>query len=81
MQCYHIAAGGLQVEKLMNVGNIRAGDDPRAPSIGVMGPYVSLRRPLEHRLGQRPFDDFYDAYRTTVIVNGCPLSWPPAQKQ
>jgi len=81
MQRYKVTAILFQIQKLVYVRHIGAGDNARASAVGVVWSDVTLRRALKHRLGHHPFTDQDDADRAAVIVDRRTLPLFPAQQQ
>ena len=81
MQRDEFASGRLQVEQLMNVGNVCSGDCTGRPAMSVVRPDSSFFVPIVHRFGELAFADEDDPDRSAVIVNRGTMPRPPAKKQ
>ena len=81
MKRYQVAAILLEIEELVYVWHISAGNDSWASAISIVRSNMSLGRPIEHRFGHHSFANQHDANRATVIMYGSPLTLLPAQQQ
>jgi hypothetical protein len=81
MKRYKVAAILLQIEELVYVWHVGAGDYTRTPAVGIVGPNMSLGRSLEHRLRHHALADQNHSNRAAVVVDRRALTLPPTQQQ
>jgi len=81
MKRYQVAAILLEIEQLVYVWHIGAGNHSWASAISIVRSNMPLRRPIEHRFGHHSFANQHDANRATVIMYRSPLTLLPAQQQ